>query len=1258
MHFIISFILLVASAFVGQAAEVQDVLDPVLGVAPRILTVPQGGTGWANIEADTLLTGNGTSKLATTSIGSGLQLSGGVLSTTGSVGEANTASNLGTGLNIFDSKSSLDLRFNSIAAGSNITLSTTTNANTIVISSTGGGSSFGQAWEVSGGFLAPTTTSYVTNVQQASSSIFSALTSYFGQTATTSFDSAGNINVPVKSNEADLVIRGSSDTDTGLNWIGNNRMSIVGGGTQILELRYQSGTNGFAFNANTDDSNFLFGGSGGMTLVGDGGNRRVGIGTSASTANLKNKLDVAGSGVFGSSLAEVTTAPTDGLLIEGSVGIGTTSPYTKLGVGGEVVANNFTATSSTSTFPWLSVQTGLNLFGTFGTALSDFCVAITGGSGLCDGTDDTGGGSGLATSTNIADTWVIYGTSASDVGAEAAFTYDDATDKLTAVNASTTNLSVSGNAYFPSSFTIAANQFIRSGAHDLTLTTTGTTNVTLPTTGTLATLAGSETLTNKTISGASNTITNVSLTTGVTGTLPVGNGGTGSTAFTNNRLLTGNNTSAFVDEANLTFDGSLLTVTGNASTTQFSTGYASSTTWFGGGLASCSNGTTDKLLYNSTTGQFSCGTDQTGSGIDGYDFSYVQDLGYGITGSATSTATKFSLGIIASSTSYFSNATTTLLTVLNNAYLPSTYTIGSNTFARSGAHNLTLTTSGTTNVTLPTTGTLATRAGTETLTNKTIAFASNTLTNVMSLTTAQSVTAGIKKTFQADATNAGLRLAGVTANPSSPATGDIWYRSDTPALMYYDGSARTIANLGQTQTFSGAKTFTALATFANASTTLGSFSYASSTQWFGGGLSTDCDSSTSKLLWDLTTGQFSCGTDQTGGGGGSGNVATSSSETATYVPFYTSTAGTPATISGGESTFTYDSTLNTLTVTNASTTALTVGTITSPSTPFGVQSNASNQAAIIEENSGGEYWTIGVDSTGALVLNDDGGTIGFYMPEGAGGTQIGPSSDTNTFLRWGAGDLMEVLAGGVSLMEFNESTQDSVILNEDAGDVDFRWESSTDSSAFFFEGSSGNIGIATTTPEARVDIWGASGGKILTLFSDAGTKFMEVLNTGVVTLLGAWNFGEATSLEIPNSASPTYGAQGIIALDTTANNLAFATSTSGHVVFASATTTLYANTATTSPIVSGTTVDLPSHPLAQTATAFWCKVSGGTSLQVFLSDGTNDTNTITCTTTGTQYALTTNNTWTAYEAIRMEFGTKTGDTGDLSFRVMGYRTSN
>ena len=68
-----------------------------------------------------------------------------------------------------------------------------------------------------------------------------------------------------------------------------------------------------------------------------------------------------------------------------------------------------------------------------------------------------------------------------------------------------------------------------SGAHATTLTTTGTTGVTLPTTGTLATLAGSESLTNKTIDSS-----NIGATTKGTGafTTLTSNGATTFTAAT------------------------------------------------------------------------------------------------------------------------------------------------------------------------------------------------------------------------------------------------------------------------------------------------------------------------------------------------------------------------------------------------------------------------------------------------------------------------------------------------------------------------------------------------------------------------------------------------------------------------------------------------------------------------------------------------------------------------------------------------------
>lgn len=54
----------------------------------------------------------------------------------------------------------------------------------------------------------------------------------------------------------------------------------------------------------------------------------------------------------------------------------------------------------------------------------------------------------------------------------------------------------------------------------------------------------------------------VDLTSGVTGILPVANGGTGASSFTANRVLLGNGTSAITTSANLTFSSNLLSISG------------------------------------------------------------------------------------------------------------------------------------------------------------------------------------------------------------------------------------------------------------------------------------------------------------------------------------------------------------------------------------------------------------------------------------------------------------------------------------------------------------------------------------------------------------------------------------------------------------------------------------------------------------------------------------------------------------------------
>ena len=79
------------------------------------------------------------------------------------------------------------------------------------------------------------------------------------------------------------------------------------------------------------------------------------------------------------------------------------------------------------------------------------------------------------------------------------------------------------------------------------------------------TLAGS--LDYLTLSGQEITRGAIVLTTDVSGTLPVGNGGTGATTLGDNRVLTGAGTSAISAEANMTFDGSTLAVTGDVNIT-------------------------------------------------------------------------------------------------------------------------------------------------------------------------------------------------------------------------------------------------------------------------------------------------------------------------------------------------------------------------------------------------------------------------------------------------------------------------------------------------------------------------------------------------------------------------------------------------------------------------------------------------------------------------------------------------------------------
>lgn len=123
-----------------------------------------------------------------------------------------------------------------------------------------------------------------------------------------------------------------------------------------------------------------------------------------------------------------------------------------------------------------------------------------------------------------------------------------------------------------------------SGAFDTTLTTSAVTNVTLPTTGTLATLAGSETLTNKTINGPDNTLTNIANASLANSAITInGNsvslgGSTTVTAATTNAVTFNN--AGTGDASGTTFNGSAArTISYNTVGAPSTTGTGATGTW-------------------------------------------------------------------------------------------------------------------------------------------------------------------------------------------------------------------------------------------------------------------------------------------------------------------------------------------------------------------------------------------------------------------------------------------------------------------------------------------------------------------------------------------------------------------------------------------------------------------------------------------------------------------------------------------------------
>jgi hypothetical protein len=250
-----------------------------------------------------------------------------------------------------------------------------------------------------------------------------------------------------------------------------------------------------------------------------------------------------------------------------------------------------------------------------------------------------------------------------------------------------------------------------------------------------------------------------SVATALTGTLPVANGGTGATTLTSNNVILGNGTSAVQFVAPGT-TGNVLTSTG--------------TTW--GSAALPAGG----LTYIFTTTPVTA-TDKQGvlTSTAGGSFTVTLPATPSVGAQVVVADAGASWGTnnltVARNGSTIGGLAENLICDINGASVQFVYDGTSwEVYAQIGGNG----------------GTAVTLDGVQTLTNKTIAFGSNTLSDVASLSTAQTFTG--TKTFSGTSSVLAMVLndaAEVSTVSATAATGTINYDITTQSVLYYTSNA-------------------------------------------------------------------------------------------------------------------------------------------------------------------------------------------------------------------------------------------------------------------------------------------------------------------------------------------------------------------------------------------------------------------------------------------------------------------------------------
>lgn len=174
-----------------------------------------------------------------------------------------------------------------------------------------------------------------------------------------------------------------------------------------------------------------------------------------------------------------------------------------------------------------------------------------------------------------------------------------------------------------------------------------------------------------------------------------------------------------------------------------------------------------------------------------------------------------------------------------------------------------------------------------------------------------------------------------------------------------------------------------------------------------------------------------------------------------------------------------------------------------------------------------------------------------------------------------------------------------------------------------------------------------------------GSSILSLV-TDTITGLGIWDLGGATSFEIPNGTGPTVDATGEIALDTTYGQLKYFDGGTAHVLTGT-TTRSFSIASTTSGTgghfsIATTTFLLQNNPEPITLIGWYCQATTTGSVSVRFGDGTNWTNSSSCSTGGTTYASS-NNTFTAFENFQVQIGSSASSPNRVTITAFTSKTA-